>query len=91
MSEPVYEILTPEEAARFIKTSTATIRSMIASGKLRAVEIGGGTRRRHYRIAKKDLLALFGLDPKASHGEAGGASQGMSPGRTLPHQGHNRR
>ncbi len=81
MEQNPEEILTLAEAAKFAKVSGFTLRAMISSGRLRAVQIGLGSRRRHSRIAKKDLLAFFGIE-QASHGEAGGASPAPSQGRT---------
>jgi len=79
------EILTLEEAAAFAKVSTFTMRLLITTGKVRGIEIGLGKRRRHFRIVKSELLKFFGIDNTASHGEAGGASQALSPGRTPAH------
>lgn len=74
------EILTLDEASKFAKISKSTLITMIRSGKLRGVEIGTGHQRRHFRIVKRHLLEFFGINA-ASHGETGGASQAISPGR----------
>ena len=79
------EILTLEEAASFAKVSTFTMRMLITTGKVRGIEIGMGTRRRHFRVVKQELLRFFGIDNTASHGEAGGASEAIPPGRTPTH------
>jgi excisionase family DNA binding protein len=55
------EIMTLADVARFTKTSTATIRSLITSGRLRAIEIGSGGSRRHFRVARRDLMDFLGL------------------------------
>ena len=85
MNKPNDEILTLEEAASFAKVSTFTMRMLITTGKVRGIEIGTGSRRRHFRVVKQDLLRFFGIDNAASHGEAGGASEANPPGRTPAH------
>jgi hypothetical protein len=85
MDKPADEILTLEEAATFAKVSTFTMRLLITTGKVRGTEIGVGSRRRHFRVVKQDLLRFFGIDNTASHGEAGGASSAIPPSRTPTH------
>lgn len=52
--EPVPAILTPAEAARYLKVSEADVQQMIEAKKLRATLIGS-----EYRIAKDSLDELF--------------------------------
>lgn len=68
---PADEILTLEEAGAFGKISKTTLKKLIISGRLKAVDVGAG-HRHHYRIAKKDLLAFFGVKPDAT-GEGNGS------------------
>jgi len=91
MHKPTDEILTLEEAASFAKVSTFTMRMLITTGKVRGIEIGMGSRRRHFRVVKQDLLRFFGIDNATSHGEAGGANQVILPGRTPTHSHAHRR
>jgi excisionase family DNA binding protein len=49
------EMLTVDQAARFLQVNERTVRGYIASGELPVMPIG----KRGYRIAKSDLLAFI--------------------------------
>lgn len=49
-------LLTEIEAAQFAKVDRRTIRKLITSGRLRALDFGTG--RRRYRVALADLQAI---------------------------------
>jgi excisionase family DNA binding protein len=55
-SERVYTV---SEVAAALRVSNETIRRKISAGELRAIEIGGGSRRQ-YRILARDLAAWLG-------------------------------
>jgi len=58
MDKNVYSV---NEVADALSMSGETIRRKIASGDLRAIEIGG-KKRKQYRILAKDLIAWLGED-----------------------------
>jgi len=60
--------LTEAEAAHTLRIDRRTLRRLIESGRLRALNVGTG-RRRHYRIAEADLSEVSSAQPppQAAH------------------------
>ena len=54
--------LTEAEAAHTLRIDRRTLRRLIESGRLRALNVGTG-RRRHYRIAEADLSEVSSAQP----------------------------
>lgn len=52
LSKPM---LTLEEVARRLSTSTATVRRLVAARKIRAVDIGTGGERGNHRVRREEL------------------------------------
>lgn len=50
-------LLTEIQAARELQTDKKTVRRLIETGRLKAVDVGGG-KRRHYRIDPAELRAI---------------------------------
>ena len=50
-------LLTEKQAAAELQIDRRTLRRLIESGRLRAIDVGGGLRR-HYRIAPAELVAI---------------------------------
>jgi excisionase family DNA binding protein len=57
-------MLTPDEAAQYLKVSTEQVRSLIRRGLLAAVNLGTGSKRPLYRI-KRNALEDFLSDRSA--------------------------
>lgn len=71
-------MLNLHEAAEVAGASPATIRAAILDGKLAAVTIGRGTRRRHQRISRAAIEAWLGLSPTGHGEEPRGADSGFT-------------
>ena len=59
LSKEQAEILTVADVARILRVKDDTVTGWLASGWLRAFNIGNGTRRPRYRIARADLDQLL--------------------------------
>lgn len=56
-------MLTPAQVAEKLQCSAATVRNMVAAGKLPSVTIGSGTKRKTYRIPEEALARVTGYHP----------------------------
>lgn len=64
--EPFERWLTESQAAVAVQVDKRTIRQLIESGRLRAVDFGNG-KRHHYRIEAQDLKSIEPQTAKLSH------------------------
>jgi excisionase family DNA binding protein len=56
MKEPTF--LTLEETAEILKVNIRHVRLMIASGKLRAKNVGIGKQRKFFRVLREDVMKI---------------------------------
>lgn len=68
--------LTVSDVAKELKCSTSTVRAMIDCGRLEAMPIGSGTKRRTYRIHSD---AVRNIKPPERRENKGGASTKTNP------------
>src|ERR1700690_3890400 len=61
---PIPVFLTEDEAAMALRVDKRTVRRLIVSQRLRAVDLGSGGKRHHYRIDASELKAV--ADPVES-------------------------
>ncbi len=76
------EVLTVPEASRLLRVKDDTIRGWIATGRLKAANVGDGPRRPRYRIARQDLDASWQAGPgrpKPSRSSGGGQAARWCP------------
>jgi excisionase family DNA binding protein len=60
-----FRLLTEAEAARIIAADKRTIRKLINTGRLKAVDIGSS--RHHYRIDPADLKTIVSVQSPSTH------------------------
>jgi len=77
-------LLTEAQAARELQVDKRTLRRLIESGRLRAVDIGSG-RRRYHRIDLKDLKSIApapgqvgDVTPRSQHGRRTASSNSVA-------------
>ena len=78
-------LLTEAQAARETQVDKRTVRRLIATGRLKAVDFGSG-KRRHYRIDPADLKAIAASPFEAKSGnipQARRRRQTTQPGITV--------
>lgn len=77
------EVLTTEEAARFLKISLKTLQTMVRLGKLHPRRFG--TKGRVWRFVRSELLAPIQTEPSVSQSTLPPLAPGLQlkPGRVL--------
>lgn len=55
------KIYTPQEVADLLKVSRDTVMGLIHSGKLKATEVGNGTKRRRFRVSQSQIVFFLAI------------------------------